>query len=197
GSRLVITRCGFGPSFLPLPHRFWITCPQDTLFFRCAVQLRMEIGTALNLRLLLFDGNAMSIGPGILADAGHLPGNLHVGFVRLDTESTVSYLTGHDCLCELADDGELIAEIAVQGFKPLWQGNYGIALRIGDDISVVNVHHVRGFDEGVVEILVGGIERMIDLERTARFREVAVDIHISVEPRSPAGGAACQNPGRG
>ncbi len=157
----------------------------------------MEIETAFKLRLLLFDGNAMGIGPGVLTDAGHLPGNLHVGFVRLDTESTVSNLTGHDGLRELADDSELIAEIAVQGFKPIRQMNYGIALRIGDHVAVVDVHHVRRFDEGVVEVLIGGIERVIDLERTAGFGEFAVNIHVSVEPRSPAGGAARQNSGRG
>src|SRR5579863_563555 len=157
----------------------------------------MEVGTALLPRLQLFDRNAMGIGPSVLPDAGHLPGNLHVGFVRLDAESAVGYLTGHDGLRELADYGELIAEIAVQGFKPIRQRNYGIALRIGDHVAVVDVHHVRRFDERVVEILVGGIERMIDLARTTGFGEIAVDIHVSVEPRSPAGGAARQNPSRG
>src|SRR5580704_5563526 len=79
-SRVVITGCGFGPGFLPLLHSLWITRPQDTLFFWRAVKVRMEIETAFKLRLLLFDGNAMGIGPRILTDASHLPGNLDVGF---------------------------------------------------------------------------------------------------------------------
>src|SRR5579863_1693916 len=78
---------GFGTGFFPLLHSFWITRPQNTFFFWRAVKLRMEIETAFKLGLLLFDGNAMGIGPSVLPDAGHLPGNLHVGFVRLDAES--------------------------------------------------------------------------------------------------------------
>jgi hypothetical protein len=46
----------------------------------CAVQLRMQIETTL---LVLFDRNAMSIGPGILPDARHLPRDLHVRFIGL------------------------------------------------------------------------------------------------------------------
>ena len=40
--------------------------------------------------------------------------------------------------------------------------------------------------EGVIEILVGGIERMVDLE-------IAIDLYISVEPTGKSGNAAGKN----
>jgi len=77
---------------------------------------------------------------------------------------------------------KLIAEIAVQGFRTMRQSDDGIALRIGGYVAVVDVHHV-GDCEGVVEILVGGVERgHRSLKRTPAFGEIAVDVHIPVEP---------------
>jgi len=40
-----------------------------------------------------------------LAGHGYLPGDFHVGFVVLML-NCASYLTSHDCLRKLADDGE-------------------------------------------------------------------------------------------
>jgi hypothetical protein len=36
----------------------------------------MQVKSAFNLRFLLFDGNAICVGPSVLTDAGHLPGDL-------------------------------------------------------------------------------------------------------------------------
>ena len=38
---------------------------------------------------------------------------------------------------------------------------------VEQDHTVVDVHHVGGFDERVVEVLVLRVERMIDFERSA------------------------------
>src|SRR5208282_5904327 len=55
------------------------------------------------------------------------------------------------------------------------------ASRIEGGDAVVNVHHVGRFDEGVVEILVGGIERVVDLERARALGEVAADENVALE----------------
>ena len=47
--------------------------------------------------------------------------------------------------------------------------------------AVIDIHHVGGLDEGVVEILVRRVERMVDLERAAALAEIAVDLHITFE----------------
>ena len=41
------------------------------------------------LGLFFLDWNAVRLGPGILADAGHLPGHLHSRFARADREAVV------------------------------------------------------------------------------------------------------------
>jgi hypothetical protein len=69
----------------------------------------------------------------------------------------------------------LVAEITIQGFKVIGQRYRCRAVFIGDHIAVVNVHHVGGFDEGVVEILVRRIERVVDLERATAFADASAD----------------------
>jgi hypothetical protein len=64
----------------------------------------------------------------------------------------------------LADGRQLIPEIRVERFEPTGHRHDGGAAAVGDDIAIVDVHHVRRFDERVVEVFVGGIERMIDFE---------------------------------
>src|SRR5580704_5007531 len=61
-----------GTGFFPLLHGSWGGGPQDALLFRGAEEFRMEIESPFQLRFLLFDGNAMSVGPFVLPNAGHL-----------------------------------------------------------------------------------------------------------------------------
>jgi hypothetical protein len=70
--------------------------------------------------------------------------------------------------------------------------SYG-ATAVGRDIAVVNVHHDGRFDEGVIEIFVRGIKRVIDLERSGSFGEVAVDVHVTVEKSGSARAAVTVN----
>jgi hypothetical protein len=88
--------------------------PGDALLCWRAIQLGMEIRTALILRLELLDWNAVGIGPGILPDAGDLLGNFHVRLVGLDAEAPVRDFSCYDGLRECTDDGELVAKVPVQ-----------------------------------------------------------------------------------
>src|SRR5450755_246858 len=123
----------------------------------------------------------MCVGPRVVANASHLPGNLHVGLVGLDCETVIGNLAGHNGLGKLSHHRELITKVAIEGFEPFRQRDHGVALLIRDHVAVVDVHHVRGLDEGVRQVLVGGIERVIDLERAAGFGKGTVDEHISQE----------------
>src|SRR6185369_17294122 len=90
-----------------------------------------------------------------------------------------------------ADHRELVAVVPVERAEPGGQLDHRLALRVGGDVAVVEVHHVRRLDEGVIEILVGRVERVVDLERAARFRERADDLDIAAEiAREAAGGDA-------
>jgi hypothetical protein len=149
--------------------------------FACMLeQLGVQIMTLVRLGLLNLHGNAMRLGPGVLPDAGHLPGDFHVRLVRPDGEHIVVDLGSHDGMGKLADRRQLIAEIAVQRFEPAGQRDRGVAPAVGDDGAVVDVFHVRGFDEGVIQVLVGRVQRMVDLERSAGLGKIAVHQHIAV-----------------
>jgi hypothetical protein len=70
-------------------------------------QFGMQIESAVPPRLQLLDWDAMRIRPCIVADAGHLPGNFHVGPIGFDREAVIGHLAGYDGLRELADDRQL------------------------------------------------------------------------------------------
>src|SRR5262245_7666469 len=123
----------------------------------------------------------MRVGPGILAYSGHLPRNLDAGRAGPDSEAVIADLCGNNGLRKLADDGELVAEVAIECLEPIRQSHDCIAIRVGSDIAVVNVHHVRRLDEGVVEVPVSGVEWMVYLEGSSRFREVANYLDVARE----------------
>src|SRR5215471_9205956 len=96
-----------------------------------------------------------------VANAGHLPGNFHSRLVSLDNKVMIADLPQHDRLRELTDYGELVAKIAIQYFEVTWKFDIGEAALIRDNVSVVDIHHVGGLDEGMAEIFVGGVRRFI------------------------------------
>jgi hypothetical protein len=98
-----------------------------------------------------------------------------------DEESIVHDLRCDDRLREVSDDGELVSEIPVERFEVRGQLHGRLTLPVRRDEAVVDVHHVRQFDEGVGEVLVRRVERMVDLERSRRFLEVAGDVHLALE----------------
>src|SRR5450755_5093347 len=113
--------------------------PGDAFLGRSTEQLRMQVKALLPLRFPLLDWNAMGVGPCVLPDAGHLPGNLHVRFVGLDGELSIGDLIRDDGLCECADYGELVSEVAIQNLEPVGHSHHGVTLRIGGDLAVVDV----------------------------------------------------------
>ena len=74
----------------------------------------MDVVTLVGRRFLYFHLDAMRVGPGVLTDAGNLPGNFHVRLVGLDGECLIRNLGSDPGVCGLADGCELIAEIAVE-----------------------------------------------------------------------------------
>jgi hypothetical protein len=169
--------------------------PIDALLLRCAIQFGVKIVTPLARVFLHFYRDPVRIGPGILADAGDLPGNLHVRLVRPDAELMVGHLAAHDGLGELSDHRELVAEVAVESFEPVRQGHNRSALGIRRRIAVLDVHHIRRFDERMIEALVRRIERVVDLERASAFGGAAVDAHIANEIPGVAGLVGPRSPG--
>ena len=79
------------------------------------------------------------------------------------------------------DDRQLVAEVAVERLEVRRQLDGREALAVGGDVAVVDVHHVRRLDEGVLQVLVRRIERVVDLERAAALGERAVDGDVALE----------------
>ena len=75
----------------------------------------------------------------------------------------IGNLCRDDRLGKLADDGELIAEVAVQRFEPLRQFDDSLAACVGGDGAVVHRLHVGGYDCGMRKEFVRRFERVIDL----------------------------------
>jgi len=65
----------YWPLFHPL-HQVRMTRPRDAFFFGRTIELGVDVIAALALGLLHLHLNAMGIGPGILANASNLPGDL-------------------------------------------------------------------------------------------------------------------------
>lgn len=155
-------------SLLHFTHPFRIPGPFDTFLRALTVQFGMQVISAFMSRFLFFHRNAMGVGVGIVTDAGDLPRNFHAGFSASDLETVAGDFFCHVEVWSWSADGrELVAKVTIQRLKPCWKLHPGFTVGIEDGVAVVNIHHVRGFDKGVVEILVFGIERVIDFEPTA------------------------------
>ena len=162
----------------------------DIRFALVPEQFRMQIVPLILRRLVHFHGDTMGVGPGVLANPGDLPGDLYVGLVGFDDEAAIRHFRRDNGLRELADDGELITEIRVESFKPCGHRDDGRATAVGNDVAIVDVHHVGRFDEGMVEVFVSGIEGMVDFEGSSRLRKVAGNMYVSVEYTGERAGAA-------
>lgn len=125
--------------FHPL-HHFGAPRPFEAFFLRLIECRRVQEMAALSRGLLLFDRNTMLVGEGVLAHAGHLPGDFDVRLVCPDREAVALDFAGHDRLRELADDRELVAEVPVERFEIIGQGHGGFAIAAGRYGAVVDVH---------------------------------------------------------
>src|SRR5262245_9959382 len=105
---------GLLPPALDLPHHLRVARPFERLLFGLVEDLRVQVVAALAFRLFFFYRNPMFVGVSVMADASHLPRDLHAGPVGLDRETVAINLAGDDGLSELADDRQLVAEVAVE-----------------------------------------------------------------------------------
>ena len=62
---------------------------RNARFVRMVEQLGMQIMALVGLVFLHFQGDAVRVGPGVLPNAGHLPGDLYVRPVGLDGEPVI------------------------------------------------------------------------------------------------------------
>jgi len=103
------------------------------------------VGLALR-RLDFFHRDAVGVGVSSLPDSRHLPGNFHSRLVGPDRELMIADFFRHDGLRELADHGELVAEIAVERLEPitlLWDAS-DTALAFLDNFRIANDAGVDG-----------------------------------------------------
>ena len=111
-----------------------------------------------------------------------------------DAEALIGDLTGHNGLGELPDHRELITKVGVDGLEPIGKLHHGVPLGVGRHGSVVEVLHLRRFHRGVIEVLVSGVERVVDLEvlrlcsNSSGYVDVAVKLPCIAVPRRPGPG---------
>src|ERR1017187_7571846 len=84
--------------FLDALHGFGMARPLDARFLRCAVEFWMEIVASLAVVLFRFHWGSVCIGPCVLTDASHLPGDLHARLVGLYAELMIGYFAGNNGL---------------------------------------------------------------------------------------------------
>ena len=116
---------------------------RDARFPLVPEEFRMDIVTLILGRLVHFHLDAMGVGPSILTDAGHLPGDFHSRLTGLDGEAAIGYFRRDPGLGGLANRGELIAEVRVEGFEPRGHGDDGRAAAVGNDVAVVRCSSCR------------------------------------------------------
>src|SRR6266545_6250337 len=162
-----------------LLHEFGEFDILDVLRIRLTVQVGMQIETAFRLDLGLLDRDPIRVREAVVPDSCDCPGNLRAGLPSGNPELIARDLLGDvEVGSGRADRCELVAEVAIERFEPVGKKNHGFHCRIEKDVSVVNIHHVGRFDEGVVQILVLGIQRMIDLESPSAFGESSGYVEI-------------------
>src|SRR5580698_5076807 len=157
--------------------------PGDALLPWSTKQFGMQVGSSFLLRLQLLDRNAVGIGPGILPDPGHLPGDFHARFSAGDLEAIGLHSLGDVNRGKAIKARKLVAEVTVQLLKPLGKRNDRLTTPVKSYVAVVDVHHVGRFDEGVVEVLIGRVERVVDLERSSSLGQIAVHVDVAQKKR--------------
>src|SRR6266498_5115061 len=87
-------------------------------------------------------------------------------------------------------DRQLVAEASVQRLEPARHLNGGKTAPVRDCVAAVEVELVRGGDPGVPQVLVRGVERVVDLERgrSRAARAGAGDADVSYEVAGIAAG---------
>ena len=99
-----------------------------------------------------------------------MPRHLRPRLASGDLESSLADLLAHVKVRRRTTNGsQLVAETAVDGFKPGWQLDCGCSLRIQFDYAVVDILSLRRFDKGMIENLGVGTKRVVNLKTAAEF----------------------------
>ena len=130
----------------------------------------MEVRSLLGLVLL--DDERVGFDVGVLADSGDLPGDFEVGGDGLDGEGVGGVraeLAGdvdeRGVGGAFVDDGELVAEVLVEGGEPVGECDGGQARKpVGGDGAVVDVLYSSDSTQPVDEGFVGGVQGVVDGE---------------------------------
>ena len=72
-------------------------------------------------------------------------------------------------------------EVLVEGFEPGRQLHPSLAVIIQGGSAVVNIGHFRALHEGMEQVLVGWVERVVDLEAAAGFGEQPANVYLLSE----------------
>src|SRR5215831_6471381 len=87
---------------------------------------------------------------------------------------------GDNGLRELANHRELISEVAVDCLEPVGHRHDSVAGLVGGYVARIDVQDLRRFDSSMIEILVIGIERMVDSEvLSPGYHQVARDGNVA------------------
>src|SRR5262249_57044924 len=127
----------------------------------------------------------------IMTNAGSMPVSFLPGLPAGDFEAiALDLLRDEEVWPRSADGRQKITEIPIERTEPIRQGHDRLAPGVQLRNPIVDVLHIRRFDERVRKELVGGIERMIDLERAAAFRQISGDLNIAIEMAGEPTGCA-------
>ena len=164
--------------------------PIHVPFWRCPKELRVDVVTAFPDGLLHLYYHRMHSLPSVLTNCSHLPRDLHSRSTAGNSEPVILDLLRHvQAGSSCADSRQLIAEVPVQGFEPIPKLDRCFSVGVERCVSAIEVQDLRRLQGCVVEVFVGWVEGMIDLE-VLRAR----NIQISRDADVPGEGS-CQTVG--
>jgi hypothetical protein len=124
---------------------------------RCSNQLLVRETTndelranSFALQLIGFNDQRIRQRPGVFPSPGNLPADALSRIRAAEGETIPDQLFLHmECWSRRADWGELVSEILVQRVEVRWELDYSLARRISSGNSIIDIFHVRRFDEGM------------------------------------------------
>jgi len=102
--------------------------------------------------------------PGVFADPGELPGNLHARGASRNAELVTGDFVRDIHRCRAADACQLVAEVLAERLDPGWQVHDRLAMVIENRIAAVDIRLLRGLDAGVCQVFAVRVKRVIDHE---------------------------------
>ena len=145
-------------------------------------QLGMQEAPSFLSGLLGLRLNSVRDRPWILPDPGDLPRHRDSRLTGPDRELVVlADLCCHDRLRELPDHRQLIAALVIKRAEIAGQHYDRLTVIVRGESAVVNVQPVGRLDEGMAQVLVLRVERVVDLEAAAGLGQVSGDADIAEE----------------